>query len=420
MWDPYADFESATLSNGLDVHVLHWPDRPWVSGGLIVHSGARHDPVGLEGSAHFVEHLVSRNTPVPYLEIRKFFESTGGGVRLGATNYHATKYHFFVPTHDAILRQALDIFGAIFAERPIENFVEIQREVILGEYQRRNPVKVLADLQGKFNQVLYGAHWLGRYLSPMGSPESICRIAQSDLQLFHDEHYAARNMSMVFVGGLSLEKAVDLLEKSPLGRIRSGDRQPLLSPLEAYPAPSESRHVFEFSKHIVTNAAREVASYGSACVIPAGSVKDFSVYIMSEMLNRILFDEVRETRGWAYEIRAERSYHQDVIDFSVFSSALVLKAVDSIEEVITKSVALVGSSEDLFEKTLNQSLASYDMSDLNGTAIRGSALKDLEKEQKVVTCKESRDSLRKLTMEDVRSALKWLSPERRFTLLKVP
>ena len=64
MYDPYADFEKATLPNGLQVYAAYWPDRPWQYVGFVLHSGANTDPEDLPGVAHFVEHLVSRNISI--------------------------------------------------------------------------------------------------------------------------------------------------------------------------------------------------------------------------------------------------------------------------------------------------------------------------------------------------------------------
>jgi len=44
MWDPYAEFESATLPNGLKVYAAHWAERPWQAIGFVIHSGAEQDP----------------------------------------------------------------------------------------------------------------------------------------------------------------------------------------------------------------------------------------------------------------------------------------------------------------------------------------------------------------------------------------
>ena len=79
MWDPYAEFESATLPNGLTVHAAHWSGRPWQAMGVLVHSCAEQDPVGLEGLAHFTEHLdASRSMEVPAQSVVSFFKDHDG------------------------------------------------------------------------------------------------------------------------------------------------------------------------------------------------------------------------------------------------------------------------------------------------------------------------------------------------------
>ena len=147
MWDPYAEFESAVLPNGLTVYASHWPDRPWETISFLVHTGASSDPVGLEGVAHFVEHMVSKNTVVPYDDIRSFFEVCGGYASLGTTGYPYTTYEFFVPTDATILSQALNIFGNMLFQAMLEQFLERERSVITGEFRQSYPAQLPLDLQ---------------------------------------------------------------------------------------------------------------------------------------------------------------------------------------------------------------------------------------------------------------------------------
>jgi len=71
--------------------------------GFLIHSGAEHDPIGLEGLSHFVEHLVSKNTSISSKDISAFLEDCGGIVNFGSTGYPQTYYRFFVPTDKIIL-----------------------------------------------------------------------------------------------------------------------------------------------------------------------------------------------------------------------------------------------------------------------------------------------------------------------------
>jgi predicted Zn-dependent peptidase len=78
MWDPYSQFETRVLDNGLTIHVLHGPERPGVRFVFGIHSGARHDLPGKEGTAHFMEHLVHRNGGSSLDELRDFLSLIAG------------------------------------------------------------------------------------------------------------------------------------------------------------------------------------------------------------------------------------------------------------------------------------------------------------------------------------------------------
>ena len=140
MWDPYSEFESATLPNGLQVHAAHWEKRPWQAVGFVIHSGAEQDPVGLEGLIHFVEHLVSKNTPTSLKDMEMFFNDCGGSANFGMTGYGDSKYRFFVPADRAVITRAFDMFGQMLLQGRLERFVERERQVIIGEFHRRYPV----------------------------------------------------------------------------------------------------------------------------------------------------------------------------------------------------------------------------------------------------------------------------------------
>ncbi|MBI5816885.1 MAG: insulinase family protein [Candidatus Yonathbacteria bacterium] len=167
MWDPYAEFETAVLPNGLTVHAAHWSGRPWEAMGFLVHTGAEHDPIGLEGLAHFVEHMVSKNASIPYKDIKTFFVGSGGSVDLGTTGYPYTHYRFFVPADKNILAGAFSIFGHMLLSAKLERFIERERQVIVGEFHRRYPVKFKFDLDMRKRKMLHAGCWSERIVRPL-------------------------------------------------------------------------------------------------------------------------------------------------------------------------------------------------------------------------------------------------------------
>lgn len=417
MWDPYAEFQSATLPNGLTVHAAHWPGRPWEAMGFLVHSGAEYDPIGLEGLSHFIEHVVSENTNVSKKEMETFFKHCGGKVCLGTTGYPSTHYRFFVPTDSAILAKAFSMFGHMLLSAKLEKFIERERRVIIGEFHRHYPVKFKLDLDVREYKALYAGYWLERFVRPLGHPESVTRITQSELQSHYDTHYTPANMSIVGVGGMQLTELVELLSESPFATSKKGVRTPLPTPATDVAPPSETRHVFELSKHITDPI--EVGAYRSVAKIP-GNINGRVVRIVNEMFNEVFFEEVREQRAWAYAINSSRHNFRHFYEFSINCDTLALKAINEVEGVIEACMASMADREDLFEQIKRRALASQFMTDLTGRGICDGALDDLAKDQRIISLKEIGEDLEHATMSDVKGVLQWLRPDRRWTLITKP
>jgi predicted Zn-dependent peptidase len=417
MWDPYAEFESATLPNGLSVYAAYWPKRPWEAAGFLVHSGAKHDPVGREGLSHFVEHVVSENAGTSKRRMEAFFEGCGGMFAFGTTGYSETMYRLFVPIKKTVLARAFSIFGSMLLSAKLERSIERERRIIIGEFHRRYPVKFRFDLDARERKALYTGHWLERFVRPLGSPESVGRITQGELQSYYDTHYTPANMSIVCVGGMRLSEIIKLLSESPFAMSKEGARTPLPAPVTDVAPPLETRHVFEMSKHLTV--AMEVGAYRSVAKIP-GNINARILRIATEMLAEELNEEVRGRRAWSYDISVSRHNLRNFYELSIDCNALALKAINSIEQLVDDCVASVADRDDLFVRVKRRALANSFMVDPNGRGICDGALYDLADNQRIITLAEIRDDLERVTMGDVRSTLQWLRPERRWTLITRP
>jgi predicted Zn-dependent peptidase len=417
MWDPYAEFQTATLPNGLTVHAALWPGRPWEAMGFLVHSGAEHDPVGLEGVAHFIEHMVSQNTNATRKDVTGFFEDCGGMVSLGSTGYPDTRYRFFVPADKTILARAFSLFGNMLLSAKLEKFIERERQVIVGEFHRRYSVKFMLDVAWRERKAMYAGYWLERFVMPLGTPESVARITQSDMQAQYDEHYTPANISIVGVGGMALSELVELLSDSPFAAFKKGVRTPVPTPASDVGLPSETRHVLEMSKHITLPV--EVGSYRSVAKIPC-NMNARVIQVMAEMFDEVLNEEVRERLAWAYAINSSghnfRHFHEVAID----CAALALQGLSQIEEVVEVCIVSMSDREDLFTHAKRRALASNLMIDSTGKGICNGALNDLGDDQRITSLAEYGKDIERVTMGDVRDLLHWLRPERRWTVITKP
>lgn len=418
MWDPYNEFESTVLPNGLTVYASHWKERPWEAIGFIAHSGAEQDPVGLEGLSHFVEHLISENASIPQKDISAFFEDCGGSVNFGLTSQKCAYYHFFAPNDREVLARAFSLFGHMLFFEKMEKFLERERRVIIGEFHQYFPIKFNFDLEMRERRALYAGYWLERFATPIGTPDSVKQITQSDIQKYYDSHYTPANISVVGVGGMNLAGLVNLLSESPFSADKRGSRTPLPLRAKSIKPPLENRHIFEFSEHISMTTPIKNGFYRSVVVIP-GKVNT-SIRILGYMLNEILDDEVRQSRAWTYDIGCAWCDFRHFHEFAINCGALDLSGIEGIEDVVEVCIASLADREDLFEQAKRRAIAGGFMNDPSGRNVRNNAIDDLADCYRIISLTEQTKEFEELQMSDIRDALKWISPERRWTLIKKP
>jgi predicted Zn-dependent peptidase len=419
MWDPYAEFESTTLPNGLTVYAAHWPERPWETMGFMLHSGAEHDPIGFEGMAHFVEHLASEHAGIPSNDLRAFFGHWGGRVALGSTGWAFTHYRFWVPNNDRVLSRALSLFGNMLLNAKIEHFIERERQVILGEFHRHFVHKFVHDLVMRERRTLYGGYWLERFPRPLGEPESLARITKEGLQFFYDTHYTPSNMSVVGVGGLKLSELVKLLSESPFAVNKEGRRMQQPNRVTNIAPPTENRYVFELSEHMKTVRPFDIGGYKSVTIVPTPQ-STVAMQLLSEMLNQALTDEVRKHHAWTYDIHARYEDLRHFYELEIQCDKLEPRALEGIESVVEKCIDSMTQREDLFERQKQSALAGQFMTDASGRGLCDEVLNDLALHQHIITITDYVKLLESTTMDDVRSLLPWLRPGRRWNLITKP
>jgi predicted Zn-dependent peptidase len=419
MWDPYAEFQSEVLPNGLTIHAAHWPGRPWESMIFLIHSGAEQDPIGLEGLAHFVEHVATENAGIPRKDIGNFFKDCGGSINFGLTGYPCVSYGFFVPADEALLSRALSIFGQMLFSSKIEKSIEREREIIINEFRSFYSMQFKLNLVIREREALYSDCWLGRFAGPFGAIDSIERITRNDLQSYYDAQYTPANMSIVAVGGKTLPELVRLIPGTPLMAEKKGERTPFPAVTTHVGLPSEIRYVFRLSEHLRTEGLIEVGEYRSVARVP-GSINSQIVRVASNMLYNVLTEEVRERRAWTYGINSSGHNFRRFHEVSINCGAFTLKAIDKIERVIEACIASIENREDLFEQVKRRVLAEAFIADQSGSSVCGEAADDLIYNQRIISTKEYGDELKKVTMGDIRDFLQWLRPERRWTLIVNP
>ncbi len=416
MWDPYADIEHDVLDNGLNVYCAHW-DRPWVRVGFLVHSGAREDPPGKEGTAHFVEHLATENVPGQKPEeLERMVKRQGGDVSFGATNDLCAKYLFSCPTDAPELARLFSFLGSLCLCAPLSDHVESERETILREIDAREPERFMVEWRRRWLQALFVDHWEARIVSVAGEPETVARITTADLERYASAHYVPANISVVAVGGLSTSAMVKHLRETPLGGHQPGARNPLPQPWRTVPPPRESRIEVRMSDH-----QHEPARYASVKVFALlpGTVPLQHLRIFEDLLDDVLYQTVRQRRRWAYHFDTDVSSFQDLHAVAI-GGDVDPAVVDRVPEVVRECLDSLRGQRDLFELYRVSRVAGQRMLDVDGADLLKTSLKALEHIQRILTAEEIAERYDAVTFDDLQCLLDHLSPERCLVCVQHP
>ena len=207
------------LDNGLKALVFPRRSAPVVVSDLYYPVGSFHEPPGLTGLAHFVEHMLFKGTErYPKGQIDRMVSAAAGQCN-AETGEDSTHYWFAFPSDRWELALAIEadrICGVEFDPREIE----LERRVIAEERARE-----LNSPQGRLDQNHLSLTYLRHpYRNPiLGWPDDAARIGIDDLTRFYREHYRPDGAVLVVVGDVDPRKALDRISRS-FDRIAPGPR----------------------------------------------------------------------------------------------------------------------------------------------------------------------------------------------------
>lgn len=209
------------LDNGLRVIVREIPSYPIATVNVWVNAGAKDDPEGLSGLAHFFEHLLFKGTTSRGPgEIAREVESVGGALN-AMTGLDFTAYYIVVPAEHigrAMEVQADALRNSVFDQAEIDR----ERNVIHEEIRLRidSPQTHMVDLAlaELFQGTQYSRH-------PIGTYEELAKINRQEMLDFHAQYYVPNNMVVVVAGNVNAEEMFRLAEE-------------LYGDMEARPVPS--------------------------------------------------------------------------------------------------------------------------------------------------------------------------------------
>ncbi|TKY62616.1 Zinc-metallopeptidase [Spatholobus suberectus] len=211
------DYRRVVLRNSLQVLLISDPDTDKCAASMDVGVGYFSDPAGLEGLAHFLEHMLfyaSEKYPVED-SYSKYITEHGGSTNAFTSSEH-TNYFFDVNTDG--FEEALDRFAQFFT-KPLMSADATMREIkavdsenqknLLSDAWRMNQLhKHLSDEDHPYHKFSTG-NWDTLEVRPKAKGLD----TRNELLKFYEENYSANLMHLVIYTNESLDKIQNLVEE---------------------------------------------------------------------------------------------------------------------------------------------------------------------------------------------------------------
>jgi predicted Zn-dependent peptidase len=325
-----AKFNAKTfeLNNGLTIIHQHLPATPVVVTDIWVKAGAIAEPVEWSGMAHFLEHMIFKGSPnVMVGEFDWLIENTGG-VANAATSYDYA--HFYLTTAAPHLDKTLPCLADILlrANIPDEEFIR-EREVVLEELHSTHDDPDFLGFQA-LCQNTYQCHPYRR--SILGDKELLLEHTPNQMRCFHRTHYQPENMTIVIVGGIEQEKALELVHEnfSEFG-VRS-ECPPVVVEAEP-PAIAIRRQELHLPRIEHARLLMAWICPGSEHLEDAIAL-DLIALILAGGRSSGLIRELREERQLVMDIDCHLSLQKDSSMFSI-NAWLTSESLEIVEQIIS-------------------------------------------------------------------------------------
>ena len=296
-----------SLSNGAKLVVEEIPHVRSAAIGIYIGVGSRHEPAGMKGASHFIEHMLFKGTEdLTARDIAERFEGIGGQLNAFTSKEYTCVY---ARTLDENINMAAEImFDMVFNSRFHSRDFETEKGVVVEEINMNEdaPDDLIHD---RFARRLWLDH-------PMGSPilgtlETVTGFNRDDVYGFYQASYIPSNMVISVAGNVQASAIKDLIEK-------------LLSEQSVAELDFPCSNPNEYTGFL--DLMEKDTEQVQICVGVQGlSYHDDQRYAMNVMnsilgggMSSRLFQKLREELGLAYSIYSYPSNYSDTGSYSIF------------------------------------------------------------------------------------------------------
>ncbi|MCC8410967.1 insulinase family protein [Mucilaginibacter sp. UR6-1] len=301
------DYQVHTLANGIRLIFKHAPFAV-THCCFLLNGGSRDETPGKDGLAHFIEHLVFKETGRrSTTQILNRLELVGADLNAYTTKEYTCIHASFLQEH---LERSIDLFEDILFHSTFpQEELEKERGVIQDEIASYldQPEEAIQD---DFEGMLFKGHALGNNI--LGTAESVDGLTAEDIRAFIKANYATDEMVFGVFGNYDFKKIVKLAEKYfaavPANYAKKQRQAPMTN---------ASAYIVQHKPITQTHCIIGTQAYSSAHPHKYGLLLANNLLGGMGMSSRLNL-EIREKYGIAYTIESNYTSLTDTGIFSIY------------------------------------------------------------------------------------------------------
>ena len=313
------DIKKTTLKNGLNVITVK-KDTRIASINIGIDIGAMYESENEKGISHFIEHMLFKGTKNRDNELLNDELESLGGEYNAYTDYDSTVYTI------SCLEEEIKNGTVLLADMVINSTfpkdeIEKERSVILAEI--RTSKDDIEDLSfKKTNEIAFKESYL-RY-DVIGLEENVNNFKREELVKFYNENYTPNNAVVTMVSSFDHEQALKLIEENFNNWDKGVNREKSIA-LE----DNVKGEFTSYKNEIEQSTIVYLFTFNNLSKEDELPLRILN-HRLGESANSLLFREIRENRGLAYDIFTHLDISKDSKCLYIYTSV----SDEDVEEAI--------------------------------------------------------------------------------------
>lgn len=338
--------QTEKLANGQEIAVAERKNVPLVTVSLLIRSGAANEDK--DGLANTTAALLTKGTKTRNAtQIAEAIEFLGGNINARA-NWNSTVVSVNVTA------DKLDSAMAIMSD-VVLNPTFAENELQLFKTQTIDELNVALKQPSSLANFVASRYSFGEHVA-LGTPESLQKIAKTDIENFYRNAYLPGNGILIFAGDISLDRAASLANKFfGSWKNSSGKKTAKINNLSINKSPSGKAIVGKILVIDLPNSGQAAVTYAKRLTIGrtkiAGakgeSAEDFYPSTVANTVlgggySARLNQEIRIKRGLSYGAGSSLSWRSDASNFSTRTQTKNVSAAQ-VAELVASEIGRLGS-----------------------------------------------------------------------------